>query len=106
MVRLMGMKSKRKGYRIERELVQLHKAAGIDAHRVPLSGAVGGSYSGDLIVGEYRAEVKARGNGGGFVTLERWLGDNDLLFLKRDRAEPLVVMPWAVYVRLLQAERL
>src|SRR5262249_22811993 len=29
------------------------------------------------------AECKARGNGGGFVQLERWLGEYDLLVLKR-----------------------
>lgn len=97
----MGMKSKRKGYRVERELVQLHKAASIEAHRVPLSGAVGGDHSGDLVIGDLRAEVKARANGQGFKTLENWLGDNDLLFLKQDRAAPLVCMPWATYVRLM-----
>ena len=34
-------------------------------------------------------EVKTRGNGEGFALLERWLGDADMLFLRRDRAEPL-----------------
>jgi hypothetical protein len=33
-------------------------------------------------------EVKARKSGEGFMTLERWLGDADALFLRRDRAEP------------------
>jgi hypothetical protein len=46
-------------------------------------------------------EVKARGNGEGFALLERWLGDADMLFLRRDRAEPLVVVPWRVWARLL-----
>ena len=101
----MGLKSRRKGYRIERELVQRHQAEGIDAHRVPLSGAAGGAYSGDITVGDLRAEVKARANGDGFKTLEGWLSDNDLLFLRRDRAEPLVVMPWAVYARLMQQQQ-
>jgi hypothetical protein len=98
----MGLKSKRKGSRIERELVQRHRAAGIDAERVPLSGAAGGSYTGDIrIQGGLVAEVKARAGGDGFKTLERWLGDNDLLFLRRDRSTPLVVMPWALYARLM-----
>ena len=39
------------------------------------------------------AEVKARGTGDGFRTLERWLGGNDALFLWRDRAAPFVVLP-------------
>lgn len=98
-------RSKRKGNRIERELVHLHQAAGIEAERVPLSGAAGGSYSGDLVIGiDWRAEVKARANGEGFKTLEKWLGDNDMLFLRRDRAAPMVLMPWAVYARLMGAQ--
>ena len=48
------------------------------------------------------AEVKARAGGGGFKTLERWLGDNDLLFLRRDRSTPLVVMPWSLYEQLMR----
>ena len=94
--------SKRKGSRIERELVLLHRQAGIEAERVPLSGALGGKHYGDLVVDEtYRAEVKARSGGEGFKTLERWLGRCDLLFLRKDRADPLVVMPWATYRRMM-----
>jgi hypothetical protein len=37
--------------------------------------------------------VKARANGESFATLERWLGDADALFLRRDRASPIVVLP-------------
>ena len=42
----------------------------------------------------------ARANGEGFKTLDNWLGDNDALFLVRDCAEPLVVLPWATWKRL------
>jgi hypothetical protein len=97
----MAHPSRRKGDRCEREIVALHQAAGISAHRVPLSGSVGGVYGGDLrIAGNLRAEVKARARGAGFTTLERWLTGSDLLFLRRDRAEPLVVLPWATYLRI------
>ena len=37
--------------------------------------------------------MKARGNGSGFTLLEKWLGDYQVLFLRRDRADPLVVPP-------------
>ena len=40
----------------------------------------------------------------GFVTLERWLGEHDMLFLRRDRAQPMVLLPWGTYVRLLKGE--
>lgn len=100
----MGKKSRDKGYRIERELVQRHIAAGIPAERVPLSGGAGGSYTGDIIIGEkLRAEVKARANGEGFATLEKWLGDNDLLILRRDRSEPMVLMQWETYAAIISA---
>ncbi len=48
------------------------------------------------------SEVKARANGEGFTTLERWLGENDVLFLVRDRAQPLVVLPWRSWRRVLK----
>ena len=101
----MGRAEREKGARVERGLVHLHRDAGIDCERVPLSGAAGGRFGGDLVVADcYRAEVKSRAGGAGFRTLERWLADHALLFLKRDRQPPLVVMPWAVYARLMGGE--
>lgn len=47
-----------------------------------------------------KAEVKARGEGNGFKTLQRWLGDNDALFLWRDRAAPFVVLPLHVWLEI------
>jgi hypothetical protein len=102
----MGKSSRDKGLRRERALVQLHTACGMRAERVPLSGA--SHYQGngadlDLHVRgpqPLKAEVKARGEGSGFRTLERWLGDNDALFLWRDRAAPLVVLPLHVWLEV------
>jgi len=103
------MKAKAKGSRIEREIVSRHEAAGIEACRVIGSGAYAAASDdlrGDVhvTIGGRRlvAEVKARSAGAGFKTLERWLGDNDLLFLRRDRAEPLVAMPFAVYAEIIK----
>jgi hypothetical protein len=81
----------------------------VHAERVPLSGAAryqGGCHDVDVYAfgkdaAPLVAEVKARANGEGFATLERWLGENDALFLRRDRAEPIVVLPWRVWVRFL-----
>jgi len=82
--------------------VSRHRASRINAERAPLSGAAGGLFAGDPVVdGLGRAEVKARASGAGFVLLERWLADHDALFLRRDRAQPLVLSPWEVYLRLL-----
>jgi hypothetical protein len=102
----MGKPSRDKGARRERELVQLHRGIGVDCARVPLSGAAGGDFAGDLRISvadlAFRGESKARGDGSGFKTLERWLAGNDVLFLRRDRCEPMVVLSWETYAALLQ----
>jgi hypothetical protein len=100
---------RRKGSRVENEIVHAHKNVGIHAERVPLSG--GSHYRGeghDIDIYAFgreaapaTAEVKSRSEGRGFALLERWLGEYDVLFLKRDRQDPLVVVPWSVWVRLI-----
>ena len=51
------------------------------------------------------AEVKARKNGSGFTQLEKWLGEYQVLFLRRDRADPLVLLPWSTWEALLEKVR-
>ena len=110
---MSGARHRRKGDRIERELVQRHLDIGIKAERYPLSGASRFRCSGhDVDVyalgpGEAPlvAEAKGRKSGAGFVTLERWLGEYDALFLRRNNADPLVLVPWRVWARLLEKVR-
>jgi hypothetical protein len=45
-----GRASRDKGNRLERAIVRLLQGHGLAAERVPLSGAAGGSYLGDLTV--------------------------------------------------------
>jgi Holliday junction resolvase len=90
-----GRRSRDKGNRTERALVRyLQEHAGLAAERVPLSGSAGGRYRGDislpLLGRDLTAEVKARGNG--FNRLYSWLEGRDLLFVRADRAEPLVIL--------------
>ena len=106
----MGKASRDKGQRRERQIVALHIALGIHAERVPLSGA--SRYqgnSGDVDIYPWGrdaaplcCEVKARRGGEGFKTLEKWLGENDVLFLMRDRQDPMVVVPWRVWQLLVK----
>jgi hypothetical protein len=103
----MGKKEREKGDRIEREIVNRHVEAGLHAERYPASGATrfrGSGHDVDVYVGEtaLSAEVKGRGGGEGFALIERWLADYDVLFLRRDRQDPLVVVPWHVWERLLK----
>jgi hypothetical protein len=106
----MAHPSKSKGDRIERQLVAAHNDAGVYAERVDARiGQFSASKPHDIDTSPYGkaaaplcAEVKARKDGAGFATLERWLGDNDFLVLRRDRAEPMVVVPWAVWIGLVK----
>jgi hypothetical protein len=108
-----GARHRRKGDRIEREIVDRHRAIGVKAERYPLSGASRFRGSGhDVDVYAFGpeeaplvAEVKARANGAGFTTLERWLGEYDALFLRRNNADSLVLVPWRVWARLLERVR-
>lgn len=97
-------KPKDKGRRAEHFIVKLHTDIGVHAERMPLSGSLGGQWSDDVLIdGSVRAEVKARKNGEGFKTLETWMKNCPIMFLKRDRAEPLVVMTAAQYRTLARA---
>ena len=103
----MGKPSRDKGLRRERAIVDIHTKCGLRAERVPLSGALryrGNGADVDLYVRgaePVKAEIKARGDGDGFKTLERWLGGNDALFLWRDRSTPFVVLPLHVWLEIV-----
>ena|ERR1700730_236559 len=90
-----GRRSRDKGNRLERELVNLLQRAGIAGERVPLSGSAGGKFAGDIsipVLGVDRCcECKVRGKG--FGQLYTWLRDRDLLIIRADRRELLVVVP-------------
>jgi Holliday junction resolvase len=90
-----GRASRDKGSRFERAIVRLLQDAGLAAERVPLSGSAGGSYIGDLtakVIGlDLIVEAKARA--GGFAQIYAWLEDRDVLVVKADRREALVILP-------------
>ncbi len=91
---MSGRRSRDKGARAERAIVNALKASGIAAVCVPLSGAAGGHFAGDVILPlmgrDLCVEVKARG--GGFRELYSWLNERDVLIVKADRQEPLVIL--------------
>jgi hypothetical protein len=90
-----GRASRDKGNRTERAIVKFLQERGFAAERVPLSGSAGGSYLGDLTVPilniDRVVEVKCRADG--FRELYKWLIDRDILIVRADRSEPLVVLP-------------
>jgi Holliday junction resolvase len=91
---MSGRRSRSKGACTERSIVNALRASGIAAVRVPLSGAVGGRFAGDIVLPlmgrDLCVEAKARARG--FRELYSWLNQRDLLIVKADRQEPLVVL--------------
>lgn len=93
-----------KGARCERATVKLIQAAGFQAERVPLSGAIEwlpGDVTATLpALGEVVLECKSRKD---FATLHRWLEHRDGLVLKADRREPLMVLRLGDFLKVLGA---
>jgi Holliday junction resolvase len=91
---MSGKRSRDKGARGERHLVNFLQENGFAAERVPLSGASGGRFKGDVSVpingADRRLEVKCRADG--FRELYGWLDNNYGLVVKADRKETLVVL--------------
>ena len=94
-----GKSAKRKGTRVEREFVNQAKAEGLEARRVPGSGAFAG-LPGDAYIEGLRCECKARKNG--WATMEKWIDGNDVLLLKPDNKDAMVVLWWKDWVKQLR----
>lgn len=92
-------RSRAKGDRFERDCVNRLKDLGLEAQRVPLSGAAGGMFSSDIVVASRKIECKTRKR---FISqLLGWLQGNYALFVKEDRSETLVVMRLDDFAALL-----
>jgi len=99
--------SKAKGSAFELEVVRAHHALGVTARKMPLSGALGGELSGDVLVAGLKGECKRRRKG--YTSLYNALdqgGGNDVLFIRDDRRETLVVLPWSTWALFLDWARL
>jgi hypothetical protein len=100
---MSGSKSKRKGSAGEREFADL-----IGGRRVPLSGALGGEYSNDVIAPNgWGIEIKRRATG--FTTLYAWLLDErekpDALAFRADRQPWVVAMTIDKFIEMLEAAK-
>ena len=96
----MPNRSRQKGDRMERAVVNAFLDMGIEAQRIPLSGAMGGEFSGDVIIGseKFRGECKSRASG--FAQIYKWLDNCALLFVKRDRSETIVCLRMADFLEI------
>jgi len=100
-----GKRSKRKGYDGEAEVVKLLQKNGIDAERVPLSGALKSEkYSCDVVLPNgKRIEVKRRKSG--LKTIQKWLEEDqnsNYIFFREDYGDWIVIMPVMEFLELIQ----
>jgi hypothetical protein len=91
----MGKSQRDKRARAERAFAKL-----ISGERVPLSGAAGGSYVGDVVGMGMVWECKVRKDG--FKQLYSWMDGKDALAIKADRKQWLVVLPLDKLQELLE----
>jgi hypothetical protein len=86
-----GRAARRKGARNELALVRYLQDHGFAAEKTSRTGYTGTDLSMPLLGVDRRVEVKCRGDG--FKELYKWLTGADLLIVRSDRHEPLVVLP-------------
>jgi Holliday junction resolvase len=98
----MANRSKEKGSRFERQIVDTAKSFGLDAYRVPLSGSAVG-FKDDIEIRlpdrSWNLEAKKRANG--FKQIYDWLGDADGLVIAADRKQALIVIDLDEFLKLL-----
>lgn len=103
----MANRNKNKGTYHEKWFVQWLTSLGLKAKRQPLSGSLGGEYSGDIKVeiagNELVAEVKYRDTSG-FPSPFSVLENRDIALYKRRRGTPqtLVIMSGETFAQLIE----
>lgn len=102
----MGKFSKAKGYRVEAKLVKEFVKNGIKARRQPMSGAIA-DFPYDIEIRQepwhkLSVEVKARKDGAGFKTLEKWKAGADLLCLHKDHGTTMVCLDLPLFIDILK----
>jgi Holliday junction resolvase len=85
-----GRHSRNKGSRTELALVKFLQAHGFAAKKISGLYKPGPDLSVPVLGRDLRVEAKARSHG--FAQIYDWLVDRDLLIVKADRAEPLVIL--------------
>ena len=90
-----GRRPRDKGIRAERELARM-----LGGQRVPLSGAAGGAFGGDIKAMGLTWQVKVEADG--WRRLYRLLETHDAVAVKADRKPWLFVMPIDTFLKLVK----
>jgi hypothetical protein len=97
----MSIKSRRKGARAELGLAYLLQDHGFAAEKISRMYKRGPDLSVPLLGIDRHVEIKIRSNG--FQQLYSWLDGADLLIVRADRQEPLVVVPLKLAIEIAKA---
>ena len=100
-----GKASRDKGAAFEREIVNWHKQRGVDAERIPLSGAMKGTYASDIKLGPQlalTAECKRRARAWQDIYDAFDQDKADVVFIRKDRKPALVVLTMETYETFLE----
>ena len=101
---MSGKRSRNKGQRGELALVHLLQDNGFAAEKISGLYKPGADISVPFLGVDRLVEVKIRANG--FRELYRWLVGRDLLIVRSNRSEPLVVLPMSLAIEVAKiAER-
>jgi hypothetical protein len=87
---MSGRLSRNKGARTERAIVRLLQDQGIAAEKISGMYKPGADLSVPVLGVDRAVEVKCRADG--FRELYGWLDERDILIVKADRREPLVIL--------------
>jgi Holliday junction resolvase len=98
---MSGRRSRDKGNRTERAIVRLLQADGIAATKISGMYKSGADISMSLLGSDRAVKVKCRSTG--FAQLYDWLNARDILIVKADRQEPLVVVPVSFATEIARA---
>jgi Holliday junction resolvase len=95
---MSGRRSRDKGARTERAIVHLLQARGFAAEKISGMYKPGSDISIPLLGSDRKTEVKCRQHG--FAQLYTWLQSAEILIVKADRSEPLVILPLRLAIEI------
>jgi Holliday junction resolvase-like predicted endonuclease len=98
---MSGRRSRDKGARTERAIAKVLQANGFAAAKISSAYQPGHDIVLSLSGRDLCVEVKARA--GGFQGLYSWLSGRDLLIVKADRQEPLVILRLSLAAEIAKA---
>jgi hypothetical protein len=98
---MSGRRSRDKGARTERALTRLLLGYGVPARKVSAMYKRGEDLR--VMVGAIERSVEVKSRAAGFRQLYDWLKQRDLLIVKADRQEPLVVVRLSLAAEIAKA---